>query len=594
MILLGVEPEGLLMKDAHERFEALLLKRNLCSLDQLSECRGPTPVDTAGKLTSTGYADAVLIGGVLAEVYGFGFIDLKDSSKRDCAIELLPESIAREHKVFPLEEREGSLVILIHDPTQLELMDQIRFMLNREITFTVATKEAIQEAINFHYRQAEGESMDTVFHDMTETQIDFHTPVYNSDEGEFDEDANSPAAKLVQIMIQEASRAHASDIHIEPFENRIRVRYRIDGTCTHRSDLPKRLLANVISRIKVLGEMDITNKRIPDDGRIEASIGDKRLDLRVSTIPTSHGTACVMRLLDRENLNVGLTQLGLSKSNHAKFVSLIRRPSGIILVTGPTGSGKTTTLYSAIQSLNTIGRKIITAEDPVEYQLPGINQCEVNRSLKVPLDFPDILRSMLRQAPNVILIGEIRDNETAKAAFQAAQTGHLVFSTLHTNNAPLSISRLSEIGLKPYVISSGLSAVLAQRLVRTICPRCKAKDQPSAALLRAANIPSSLLDKADFHRGKGCAHCAQTGFYGRVGIYELMSVNGALRTLISKGASTKQVREQAIQNGMVTLYAEAIQKACQGITTIDEVYRVAAQSESESAAFENLAESRSG
>jgi type IV pilus assembly protein PilB len=391
---------------------------------------------------------------------------------------------------------------------------------------------------------------------------------------------------LVNLMIQEAVQLRASDIHLEPFEDRIRIRYRIDGVCVERDNPPKRMLSAIVARIKILSKIDISEKRRPTDGRIKITVGDKQLDLRVSIIPTNHGQSVVMRLLDKDNIKVGTRQLGLAERDFKNFNSLIKRPNGIILVTGPTGSGKTTTLYAALNALNRPDRKIITAEDPVEYYLPGINQVEVRHN--IGLDFARIIRAMLRQAPNIILVGEMRDHETASMGIQASLTGHLVFSTLHTNDAPSAVSRMVDIGVPSYMVASSVIAILAQRLVRTICPRCKQRYQPPESILADSGIPPEMIRQAEFAKGKGCTYCQRSGYRGRIGIYELMLINSRIREMMFKNASTRDLRMAAIKGGMTTLYTDGMRKVCRGITTFEEVYRVAKKTEQEQYAFEHI------
>jgi type IV pilus assembly protein PilB len=344
-----------------------------------------------------------------------------------------------------------------------------------------------------------------------------------------------------------------------------------------RDSPPRRLLGAVISRIKILAKMDIAERRRPQDGRIKITVGDKELDLRVSIIPTSHGQSCVMRILDKDNIKVGVRQLGLSESNFQQFGQLIRRPNGIVLVTGPTGSGKTTTLYAALNALNRPDRKIITAEDPVEYYLPGINQVEVKHH--IGLDFSRIIRAMLRQAPNIILVGEMRDEETASMGIQASLTGHLVFSTLHTNDAPSAVTRMTDMGVPNYLVASSVIAVLAQRLVRIICARCRTQVQIPESVIADAGIPPQMAAKATFMKGKGCANCNKNGYRGRQGIFELMLINSKIRELIFKNMSSVEIRKAAISQGMKTLYVDGIHKVMRGATTLEEVYRNAKRTE---------------
>ncbi len=381
-----------------------------------------------------------------------------------------------------------------------------------------------------------------------------------------------PVVKLVNLIIAEAVSLRASDIHIEPFADRIRVRYRIDGVLVERDSPPRRLLAPLTSRIKIMGGIDISEKRRPQDGRIKMSLQGKHYDLRVSILPTTHGQSVVMRILDRGSIQVSIKDLGFMEDDYKRFQSIIKRPNGIFLVTGPTGSGKTTTLYAALNELNRPDRKIITAEEPVEYYLPGVNQCEVKHS--IGLDFARIIRAMLRQAPNIILVGEIRDQETADIAVQASLTGHLVFSTLHTNDAPSAITRLQDVGVAPFLVASSVIAILAQRLVRVVCPKCKDKDTPPAAEIKAAGITPEQVKTANFSRGRGCAHCNHTGYRGRKGIFEMLRMTAAIRDMTFTQEATQAIRRQARLLGMRTLLEDGILKSLTGMTTLDEVLSI--------------------
>jgi type IV pilus assembly protein PilB len=378
-------------------------------------------------------------------------------------------------------------------------------------------------------------------------------------------------------MITEAVQLRASDIHVEPFADRVRIRYRIDGVLIERDSPPRRLLAALLSRIKILSRMDIAERRRTQDGRIKITAGGKELDLRVSMLPTSHGQSCVMRLLDKDNIKVGVRQLGLSDGDFKKFANLIRRPNGILLVTGPTGSGKTTTLYAAMNELNRPDRKIITAEDPVEYYLPGINQVEVRHN--IGLDFALIIRAMLRQAPNIILVGEMRDHETASMGIQASLTGHLVFSTLHTNDAPGAVTRMVDMGVPAYLVAGSVIGVMARRLIRVNCAKCKQPYSPTDAELDAAHITPEQAGSSTFMKGAGCSHCGGKGYRGRLGVFELMTMTSKVRELAFAGATTADIRKAAIEQGMSTLYADGIRKVLEGITTLEEVFRVSKSEE---------------
>jgi type IV pilus assembly protein PilB len=381
------------------------------------------------------------------------------------------------------------------------------------------------------------------------------------------------------LIITEAVQLRASDIHIEPFEDRIRVRYRIDGVMVERDSPPRRLLGAMLSRIKILARLDIAERRRTQDGRIKVTVGEKELDLRVSVIPTNHGQSVVMRILDKDSIKVGLKQLGFSQSDFQRLNNLIKRPNGIVLVTGPTGSGKTTSLYAALNELNTPDKKIITAEDPVEYYLAGVNQVEIRHS--IGLDFARVIRAMLRQAPNIILVGEMRDLETAEMGIQASLTGHLVFSTLHTNDAPSAVTRLIDMGVPSYLVASSVVAIMGQRLVRVVCQKCKEPYVPNEAALEAAGITTEMAANAQFARGAGCGNCQGSGFRGRLAIFELMTMSSKVRELTFNQATTSEIRQAAITEGMTTMYLDGIDKVMRGITTIEEVLRVAKRGESE-------------
>lgn len=568
----------------------LLIARGIISKDQLREAEQIS--NREGKqvgdvLVELGYASDEDVTMALAEFHNFEYIDLPSIRIDDAVIQLVPESVARENRIIPFAEEEDTIRVLVSDPFDLEKIEGLRFILNRKVDAALAAKEHIQEAINRYYGQSEGESADSMLQEFTDTQIDFTETEEDkiSQDEHFDQES-APVVRLVHYMISEAVQLRASDIHVEPFEERVRIRYRIDGALVERDSPPRRLLASIMSRIKILAKMDISERRRPQDGRIKITVGEKELDLRVSIIPTNHGQSAVMRLLDKDNIKVGVKQLGLAEKDFKQFSNLIRRPNGIFLVTGPTGSGKTTTLYAALNALNRPDRKIITAEDPVEYYLPGINQCEVRHN--IGLDFARIIRAMLRQAPNVILVGEMRDQETAQMGIQASLTGHLVFSTLHTNDAPSAVTRMTDMGVPAYMVASSVIAVLAQRLVRKICTRCKVEYKPSESVLADAGIPPELAKEGKFARGKGCSYCQKKGYRGRLGIYELMIVNNKIREMMFRGGSGAALRTEAIKTGMTTLYCDGLRKVLAGITTFDEVYNTAKRTEQEPLALENL------
>jgi len=564
-------------------FTEILLRKRVISQDQLNEARqvskdqNTSLPDTIIKL---GYASGEDVMRAVAQEHGRDYVDLTEVTIPETIIELVPESVARENAILPLAEEDDALKVIVSDPYDIDTVEKLRFILNRRIEIALAPRDKILEAINKYYSQIEGESADSVLQEFTDTKIDFtetETTTQAIGAGEVVDENSAPIVRLVQLMIQEAVQLRASDIHVEPFEEIVRIRYRIDGVLHKRDSPPRRLLGAIVSRIKILAKMDIAERRRPQDGRIKITVGDKELDLRVSIIPTSHGQSCVMRLLDKDNIKVGVRQLGLSETNFQSFGQLIRRPNGIILVTGPTGSGKTTTLYAALNALNRPDRKIITAEDPVEYYLPGINQVEVKHS--IGLDFARIIRAMLRQAPNIILVGEMRDEETAHMGIQASLTGHLVFSTLHTNDAPSAVTRMVDMGVPNYLVASSVIAVLAQRLVRLICARCRQPVQVPASVTEDAGIPPHLAAKATFMKGKGCANCNKNGYRGRQGIFELMLITSKIRELIFKNVSAVEIRKMAIELGMKTLYVDGIFKALKGVTTLEEIYRNAKRTE---------------
>jgi type IV pilus assembly protein PilB len=555
----------------------ILVRRGVIGPDQLREANGAPNGTVEEALVRLGYADMDDIMKAKAEQHGLPFVELHEIEIPASVIELVPESLARENIVMPLAQEGGSIRVIMHDPLDFETIDKLRFVLNREIEVSLAPKEAIVEAINKYYGSAssETESVDSMLQEFTDTAIDFAEDGGTGTKlGTTNtlEEGDAPVIRLVHLIIQEAVQQRASDIHIEPFAERVRIRYRIDGVLMERENAPRRLLGAIVSRLKIMGSIDIAEKRRPQDGRIKILVAGKDIDMRVSIIPTTHGQSVVMRILDRDNIKVGLQDLGFGDEDHGRFKQLIKRPNGILLVTGPTGSGKTTTLYAALNELNRPDVKIITAEDPVEYYLPGVNQCEVKA--KIGMTFARIIRAMLRQNPNILLVGEIRDLETAETAIQASLTGHLVFSTLHTNDAPSAITRLVDIGIQPFLVASSVMAIMAQRLVRKVCPKCKVRYEPPAHILNGLGLRAEIVKKANFMRGKGCAHCNKTGYRGRFGIYELMTMTTQVREMAFKGESTLNVRKMARKQGMHTLFEDGMIKALKGQTTLDEVLRI--------------------
>ncbi|MFO0889269.1 MAG: GspE/PulE family protein [Isosphaeraceae bacterium] len=554
----------------------ILIRRGVIGPDQLKEAqRSGGAVEES--LVKLGYAEADDIMKAKAEQHGLPFIELREIEIPASVVELVPESLARENIVMPLAQGNGTIKVIMHDPLGFETIEKLRFVLNREIEVALAPKESIVEAINKYYGGAgtETESVDSMLQEFTDTAIDFAEDGTTSGKSATTntlEEGDAPVIKLVHLIIQEAVTNRASDIHIEPFADRVRIRYRIDGVLMERDSAPRRLLGAIVSRLKIMGSIDIAEKRRPQDGRIKILVAGKDIDLRVSILPTTHGQSVVMRILDRDNIKVGLQDLGFADDDFAKFKGIVKRPNGILLVTGPTGSGKTTTLYAALNELNRPDVKIITAEDPVEYYLPGVNQCEVKS--KIGMTFARIIRAMLRQNPNILLVGEIRDLETAETAIQASLTGHLVFSTLHTNDAPSAITRLVDIGIQPFLVASSVLAIMAQRLVRKICPKCKVRYEPPAHILAGIGLPPEIAKKANFMKGKGCNNCNKKGYRGRMGIFELMPMTTQIREMTFKGESTQAIRRVARKQGMRTLFQDGIVKAIKGQTTLDEVLRI--------------------
>jgi len=487
------------------------------------------------------------------------------------AVSLLKKSQARHYGVIPVQRFPHSIQVAISDPMDFQTLDALRYLMKADIEPIVVPREKIEQAISTHYG-ATDESVDALINEYgsdEELVVKGDPAAAVSDEVEGGE-GDAPIIKMVYGIIMDAYRLKASDIHIEPLEKRFRLRYRMDGVLQEMRDPPKRLQSSILSRIKIMGNMSIAEKRLPQDGRIALAMQDgTSIDLRVSSIPTVHGESIVMRILDKTSLTLGLPELGFFSDDQALMERILGLPDGIFLVTGPTGSGKSTTLYACLNTLNKPDRKIITVEDPVEYELPGINQVAVRHD--VGMTFSSALRAMLRQAPNIIMVGEIRDPETAQIAINASLTGHLVFSTLHTNDAPSAVTRLVDIGIKPFLVSSSVRAVMAQRLIRKICKNCAQSYTPSDQELRAMNLDATRLSDANFRHGHGCDVCRGSGYKGRNGIFEIFMVDDEIRSLINDRASVSVIRERARDLGMRTLREDGIRKAVAGVTTAEEI-----------------------
>ena len=507
------------------------------------------------------------IAQVLAEEFNMEMVELSDVRVSAQALEIVPFELANRYKVIPLEADDSEVELAVFDPLDMDAIDSISHVIKRSIVSRVAPLEEIEKAIHQYYEGAHAEEVDSIFSGMEDPDALPSQIELPSAEGASEEEA--PIIKYVHMVISEALKRRASDIHMEPLEKRFRVRYRIDGVLHEVENPPKRLQPSIVSRIKLMSNVSIAEKRVPQDGRINIKVGAKVIDLRVSTLPTAFGESIVMRILDKESLRLGLPELGFFSDDQAAFERIIALPDGVFLVTGPTGSGKSTTLYSALNYINHPDRKIITVEDPVEYEMAGVNQVQVRR--EVGMTFSAALRSMLRQAPNIIMVGEIRDKETAEIAINAALTGHMVFSTLHTNDAPSAVSRLIDIGIKPFLVAAAVRAVLAQRLVRRNCPNCRASCEHDEKLLNSLGIRPDQMSDASFMKGQGCLKCNGTGFRGRVGIFEMFNVNEELQSMIYEEASLVALRDKAREMGMRNMREDGIRKVIAGVTTPQEV-----------------------
>jgi general secretion pathway protein E/type IV pilus assembly protein PilB len=529
-----------------------------------------------------GVVDLMVANGVVRQAdvtqakaahFGAEVVDLSQIKIPDDVIAAVPRHIARKYRVVPVFKHDNSLTVAIADPSDLDTIDSLTHLLHADISLQVASDSDIEAALSKYYGERGGgmvadPRISQAIKELTEEHVQIGEV---SAEDGATVAADAPLIKLVNSLIVEAFKLRASDIHLEPLAKKFRVRYRIDGVLHEMKPPPKRLQAAIISRLKIQSNMSISEHRIPQDGRIQTSVGGKLIDLRVSCLPTNHGESIVMRILDKEGLRLGLPELGFFTDDQQTFERLIGLPDGILLVTGPTGSGKTTTLYSCLHFINRPDRKIITVEDPVEYLLAGINQVQVNEA--VGLTFAAALRSILRQAPNVIMIGEIRDLETASIAINASLTGHLVFSTLHTNDAPSAVTRLIDIGVKPFLVASSTRALMAQRLVRKVCKQCAAPYVPTEAEMKQLSMDPASIQGGTFLRGKGCGNCANTGFRGRFGIFEIFVIDDDSRKLIYEKVPSSVLRARAREMGMRTLREDGVRKVLAGLTTPDEVIR---------------------
>jgi len=518
-------------------------------------------------LIELGLLDEDKVYEALAKQFNLDYVDLDDTTISSEVFKLVPTDLMKKHIILPLEMNNGRLKLLISDPLALDTLDLLRFRLNADLDCSLGSPSKIRSYISRATDDVKS-SLDATAAELVAAGHTIEAEVRLAEAAP--EDDEGPVIKLVNLIIDEACRMRASDIHIEPMSDRVRARYRIDGVCIERDNIPKNMQAPLLTRLKLMSGMDITEKRLPQDGRIKRTVDGQDIDFRVSALPGYHGESVVLRILRPDAVNIGIQSLGFETEDYERFLRIIKRPNGIFLVTGPTGSGKTTTLYAALQELNRPDKKIITAEDPVEYNFTGMNQCQVRDD--IDLTFEKILRAMLRQAPNIILIGEIRDGVVADIAIQAALTGHLVFSTLHTNDAPGAITRLIDMGVKPFLVASSIQAIMAQRLVRVICSQCKTVDEnPNPHYLRLLGITPEDIKKNPVYKGRGCARCSNTGYRGRIAIFEMMQLNNQLRELAFTKAPASELRKAPRASGMRTLLEDGKMKIFKGVTTVEEV-----------------------
>jgi type IV pilus assembly protein PilB len=564
------------------RLGEILLKESLITQEQLQkalEFQRSNGGKLGSALTKMGFITDDDITGVLSRQYGVPSINLKFYEIDPNVIKLIPQDTALRYQVIPLSRVGSVLTIAMTDPTNVFAMDDIKFMTGFNVEPVVASESAIGEAITRFYGGSDGDSEE--LSKMMKDLVDDEELELAAEEAELDAASlekaaeEAPIIKLVNLILTDSVKRGASDIHLEPYETEMRVRFRVDGMLQTVMSPPLRLKDAMTSRIKIMAKLDIAEKRLPQDGRImikyRADGKKKELDFRVSSVPTLYGEKIVLRLLDKENLRLDMTKLGFEPESLKKFERQILKPYGMVLVTGPTGSGKTNTLYSSVSRLNTVDTNIMTAEDPVEFQLGGINQVQMKE--QIGLNFAAALRAFLRQDPNIILVGEIRDFETAEIAVKAALTGHLVLSTLHTNDAPSTISRLMNMGIEPFLVATSVNLICAQRLVRRICANCKEElEVPEQALVDAGYSPEEAK-KTKIYHGKGCSTCNKGGYKGRTGLYEVMEINDELRELILVGASALELKKKAIEQGMITLRRSGLIKVAAGLTTMEEVLR---------------------
>ena len=562
----------------NERIGELLVRQNLLTAEQLQRAResARTKGERLGhQITKLGFLQESELTDFVAKQYGLPSIELAEFEIDPEVIKLIPEEVAVKHTVIPVNRAGSTLILATADPSNIFAIDDIKFLTGYNVEVVVASEEGIKGAIDRYYDKSAS------FADAL-GGLDVEDLELIQDEDDVDvselarESEDAPVVKLVNLILTDAVKRGASDIHVEPYEKEFRVRYRIDGVLYEVMKPPLKLRNAITSRIKIMSELDIAERRLPQDGRIKLKMGRGReMDFRVSTLPTLFGEKVVLRLLDKGNLQLDMTKLGFEPQQLAVFQNCIHRPYGMVLSTGPTGSGKTTTLYSALSELNKISENISTAEDPVEYNLAGINQVQMHED--IGLNFAASLRSFLRQDPDIIMVGEIRDFETAEIAIKAALTGHLVLSTLHTNDAPSTVNRLLNMGIEPFLVASSVNCIVAQRLARCICPECKERDTETVKqALLDAGCSQDEAAKATVYKGRGCRNCSDTGYKGRVALYEVMELTEGLKEFVLNGASAMELKREAIRGGMSTLRRSALNKLVEGMTTLSEVLRVSA------------------
>jgi type IV pilus assembly protein PilB len=557
------------------RLGELLVREKLISLQQLRQAQEEqrkSGTNLGNALAKLGYISDERITSFLSAQYRVPAINLDEYALDPEVVKLVPKEICQKHRIVPLSRSGTALVVAMADPTNLTAMDDVKFLTGLTVEPVVASETSILAAVEASFETRA--SYDDVLSEFADEEVDFEVDEDDVNVLELEKAAEgAPVVRLVNAILLNAIKQGASDIHIEPYEKKIRVRYRIDGVLTEEMSPPIKMKNALASRVKIMSSLDIAERRLPQDGRIKLKLGKgKEMDFRVSVLPTLFGEKIVLRLLDKSNLQLDMTKLGFDQKPLDDFKWAINQPWGMVLVTGPTGSGKTTTLYSALSELNQVGVNISTAEDPVEYNLPGINQVQMHD--EIGLNFAMSLRAFLRQDPDIIMVGEIRDFETAEIAVKAALTGHMVLSTLHTNDAPSTISRLLNMGVEPFLITASVNLVLAQRLARKICVDCREPIRIERSILKDFGLTDEQLAKAQLWKGAGCKTCNGTGYKGRVALYEVMRFNEALKELVLQGASTAELKAAAVRQGMLTLRMAGIEKVLAGITTTEEVGRV--------------------